>query len=104
MESKLNQNSIGQKGRKIHRRVILAFPSLWKTSILYYSTESEVVEKEIENDRLTYEEFINVFIEVFQQNVPEEADESTVEVREELVNKICQSIIDKYEQGNEEWL
>lgn len=62
----------------------------------------DVVEKEIENDRLTYEEFINVFIEVFQQNVPEEADESTVEVREELVNKICQSIIDKYEQGNEE--
>lgn len=62
----------------------------------------DVVEKEIENDRLTYEEFINVLIEVFQQNVPEEADESTVEVREELVNKICQSIIDKYEQGNEE--
>lgn len=58
------------------------------------------VEKVIEEDVISYYDFIEDMIKEVEK-VPD-ADASSTEKREEIVNNLCQNLIDKYETRNKE--
>lgn len=60
----------------------------------------EVVEKAIEADTITYEDFVEQLTTYFEELVPDD-EGSTIESRSEAVDKMCDKIIDKY-AGKEE--
>lgn len=54
----------------------------------------DVVEKAIENDTITYTDFVNILSEVFEEVVKIEG--TTEEERTKQVETICNRLIDKY--------
>lgn len=60
----------------------------------------ESIEKAVKADKLTYADFIEDMAKSFNE-LPKDIDDSTSDKREEIVNNICQKLIDKYDTGNE---
>lgn len=60
----------------------------------------EAVEEAIQNDEMTYEEFILSLAEFFEEET-KDLDDSTEEERIEATEKICTKVIDKYGRKKE---
>lgn len=59
----------------------------------------KTVEQAIEEDKISYDEFIDILTEYFKELAPD-TDNSSEEERSNTVEAICNKIIDKY--GSEE--
>ena len=58
------------------------------------------VEKAVEADKISYFDFIEDMMKGLEEVSDE--DDSSLEMREKVVNDICQKLIDKYETGDKE--